>query len=122
MLKKKTGFTLLEVMIAMAILAIALVAVFQMQSQSISMASESRFMTTASLLAQSKMAGIEAKTSLANQNQKGDFAPDYPEYAWTIQVTDTQIAKLKRIEVNVFNKLLTRGGSYQLVFYKTSGM
>lgn len=122
MLKKKTGFTLLEVMIAMAILAIALVAVFQMQSQSISMASESRFMTTASLLAQSKMAGIEAETSLGNQSQKGDFAPDYPEYAWTIQITDTQIAKLKRIEVNVFNKLLTRGGAYQLVFYKTSGM
>ena len=122
MLKKKTGFTLLEVMIAMAILAIALVAVFQMQSQSISMAGESRFMTKASLLAQSKMAGIEAETSLGNQSQKGDFAPDYPEYAWTIQVTDTQIAKLKRIEVNVFNKLLTRGGSYQLVFYKTSGM
>ena len=122
MLKKKTGFTLLEVMIAMAILAIALVAVFQMQSQSISMASESRFRTTASLLAQSKMADIEAETSLGNQSQKGDFAPDYPEYAWTIQVTDTQIAKLKRIEVNVFNKLLTRGGAYQLVFYKTSGM
>ncbi len=122
MLKKKAGFTLLEVMIAMAILAIALVAVFQMQSQSISMSTESRFMTTASLLAQSKMADIEAEASLGNQSQKGDFAPDYPEYAWTIQVTDTQIAKLKRIEVNVFNKVLTRGGTYQLVFYKTSGM
>jgi general secretion pathway protein I len=121
MLKKKAGFTLLEVMIAMAILAIALVAVFQMQSQSISMASESRFMTTASLLAQSKMTEIEAGKSLENQSQKGDFAPDHPEYAWTIQVTDTRIDKLKKIEVNVFNKVLTRGGAYQLIFYKTSG-
>lgn len=122
MLQKNAGFTLLEVMIAMAILAIALVAVFQMQSQSISMASESRFMTTASFLAQIKMADIEAGASLANSSQKGDFAPEYPEYAWATQVTDTQIAKLKRIEVNVFNKVLTRGGAYQLVFYKTSGM
>jgi general secretion pathway protein I len=122
MLKKKAGFTLLEVMIAMAILAIALLAVFQLQSQSISMSSESRFMTTASLLAQSKMADIEGGTSLGNQSKKGDFAPDYPEYAWTIQVTDTQIARFKRIEVNVFNKVLTQGGAYQLVFYKTSGM
>ena len=122
MLKKKAGFTLLEVMIAMAILAIALMAVFQLQSQSISMSSESRFMTTASLLAQSKMADIEAVASLSNSNQKGDFAPEYPEYAWTTQVTDTQIAKLKRIEVNVFNKVRIRGGAYQLVFYKTSGM
>ncbi len=41
------GFTLLEVMIAMAILAISLVAVYQSQSQSLSMASDSRFLTTA---------------------------------------------------------------------------
>ncbi|KAF0158505.1 MAG: hypothetical protein FD159_1122 [Syntrophaceae bacterium] len=122
MREKQTGFTLLEVMIAMAILAIALVAVFQLQSQSISMSSESRFMTTASLLAQSKMADIEAGKSLGNLSQKGDFAPDHPEYAWTIQVTDTQIAKLKRIEVNVFHQALIRGGAYQLVFYKTSGI
>ena len=61
MLKKKAGFTLLEVMVAMSILAMALVAVFHMQSQSISMAGESRFLTTASLLAQSKMAEIEAE-------------------------------------------------------------
>ena len=122
MRKDKAGFTLLEVMIAMAILAAALVAIFQMQSQSISMASETRFMTTASLLAQSKMADIEAGTSLANQSQKGDFAPDYPEYAWSIQVADTQIAKLKRIEVNVFHKALTQNATYQLIFYKTSGM
>lgn len=121
MRKDKAGFTLLEVMIAMAILAAALVAIFQMQSQSISMASETRFMTTASLLAQSKMADIEAGTSLGNQSQKGDFAPEYPDYAWSIQVADTQIAKLKRIEVNVFHKALTQN-AYQLIFYKTSGM
>ena len=50
---RRGGFTLLEVMIAMAILAITLVAVYQSQSQSISMAGNSRFLTTASLLAQS---------------------------------------------------------------------
>lgn len=122
MLEKKAGFTLLEVMIAVAILAIALVAVFQMQSQSISMASESRFLTTASLLAQGKMADMEALSTLSNQTQKGDFAPGYPEYGWTIRVTDTQMAKLKRIEVNVVHQALTRQGAYQLVFYKTSGM
>ena len=123
MLKKKAGFTLLEVMIAMAILAMGLVAVFQMQSQSISMSGESRFETTASFLAQIKMADIEAGASLSNQNQKGDFAPDYPEYGWTTQVTDTQfIAKLKKIEVTVFNKALIQGDAYHLILYKTSGM
>ncbi len=122
MLYKKAGFTLLEVMVAMSILAMALVAVFHMQSQSISMAGEARFLTTASLLAQRKMAEIEADKSTDNKSQEGDFAPDYPAYGWTIQVTDTQIAKLKKIEVSIFHKVLTTGGSYQLVLYRTSGM
>ena len=77
---KTNGFTLIEVMIAMTILAIALVAVFQSQSQSISMSNDSRFMTTAALLAQSKMVEAEAGSALANHKEDGDFGPDYPQY------------------------------------------
>ena len=119
---KNAGFTLLEVMVAMSILAIALVAVLQLQSQSISMSTAARFTTTASFLAQSKMADIETDAALGNKSLKGDFAPDYPEYKWTVEVTDTKIAKLKKIEVNVFHTALARGETYQLVFYKTIGM
>ena len=50
------GFTLLEVMVAMAIIAIAMTAVLNSQSQSISLASEAKFSTTATLLAQMKIA------------------------------------------------------------------
>jgi prepilin-type N-terminal cleavage/methylation domain-containing protein len=41
-----TGFTLLEVLVAMAILSITLVALSRSQSQSISVTGESRAMTT----------------------------------------------------------------------------
>ena len=119
---RQNGFTLLEVMIAMSILAIALVAVFQLQSQSVSMSTDSRFLTKASLLAQNKMADIEADTTLANASEKGDFSPEYSDYGWTLNITDTQVSKLKRVEVTVFNKLYTDGGTYQLIFYKISGM
>ncbi|MFO7568451.1 MAG: type II secretion system minor pseudopilin GspI [Smithellaceae bacterium] len=115
------GFTLIEVMIAVAVLAIGLVAVFQMQSQSISMASEARFRTTAALLAQSKMADVEAARSLHNRSESGDFAPDHAEYGWRLNVTDTKIPGFKRIEVSVFHQGFTRGGAYVLVFYKTGG-
>jgi len=115
------GFTLLEVMVAMSIMAIGLVAVFQMQSQSISMSTEARFQTTASLLAQSKMADLEAANMLGNRTEKGDFSPEHPDYGWTLVVADTQIPKLKRLEVTVFNRWFEKGGTYQLVLYKISG-
>lgn len=119
---RKSGFTLLEVMIAMALLAIALLAVFQLQSQSLSMAGEARFKTKAVLLAQMKMADLEATETLSMENTKGDFSPDHSEYAWTAQVTDTQIAKLKRIEVKVFHKASSKENSYRLVLYKMMGI
>ena len=119
---KANGFTLMEVMIAMAILAIALVAVFQLQSQSISMSTDSRFMTTAALLAQSKMVEVEAGSTLVSHSENGDFGPDYPQYTWHLEVGDTQLPQFKKIEVTVTNKLFISGGTYKLVLYKTAGM
>jgi general secretion pathway protein I len=117
-----SGFTLMEVMIAMAILAIALVAIFQLQSQSISMSTDSRFMTTAALLAQSKMVEAEADSALANRSEDGDFGPDYPQYIWHLEVGDTQLQQFKKVEVIVTNKLFISRGKYSLVLYKTQGM
>jgi len=120
--KKASGFTLMEVMIAMTILAIALVAIFQSQSQSISMSTDSRFMTTASFLAQSKMVEVEAASTLDNQTKDGDFGPDYPEYTWHLEVGDTQLPQFKKIDITVTNKLFIVRGTYRLVLYKTAGM
>lgn len=119
---KASGFTLMEVMIAMAILAIALVAIFQLQSQSISMSTDSRFMTTAALLAQSKMVEAEADSTLDNHSEDGDFGPDYPQYIWHMAIGDTQLPQFKKIEVTVINKLFVNRGTYTLVLYKTQGM
>jgi general secretion pathway protein I len=120
--KKDKGFTLMEVMVAMAILAIALVSIFQLQSQSISMATDSRFMTTAALLAQSKMVEVETRPSLSNQSEDGDFGTDYPQYTWHLVISDTQLQQFKKIEVTVTNKLFLRRGTYKLVLYKKPDM
>lgn len=116
------GFTLMEVMIAMVILAVALVAVFQSQSHSISLATDSRFLTTAALLAQSKMAEVEAGSILDTNSKDGDFGTDYPDYTWHLDISDTQIPKFRKIEFTVKNNLLTNRGTYSLVLYKAAGM
>ncbi|MBW2631295.1 MAG: type II secretion system minor pseudopilin GspI [Deltaproteobacteria bacterium] len=112
------GFTLLEVMIAMAILATTLVVVFQSQSQSVSMAGRARFETTASLLAQSKVSEIEATSPEKVVSDSGDFGDDFPDYSWQVDVTETELESLKKIEVKVVNERLTSNNSFRLVLYR----
>jgi general secretion pathway protein I len=113
------GFTLLEVMIAMAILAIGLVAVYQSQSQSISMASNSRFLTTASLLAQSRMAQIDRADPRTLVSASGDFGDDFPAYQWQVDVGRVQeLPLLRRIVLTVTNDLMATHNTYRLTLYK----
>jgi general secretion pathway protein I len=113
-----SGFTLLEVMLAMAILAIALVAVFQLQSQSISMVCQARFATTASLLAQSKMAEVATMDQGEINADSGDFGGDFPDYSWKVDLTETQVENAKKIEVTVTNERMTTNNSHRLVLYR----
>jgi general secretion pathway protein I len=112
------GFTLLEVMIAMAILAIALVAVYQSQSQSISMAGSSHFLTTASLLAQSRMAEIDAMDPREVAAGNGDFGDAFPDYQWQVEIGDTEIDLLKKIILTVTNSRMVVRNTYRLILYK----
>ncbi len=88
--RSEQGFTLLEVMIAIAILAISMSMLFGSQSQSISLITESKFNTQASLLAGLKIAYLESgKEELINGD--GDFGEDYPGYSWKIEIDDPHI-------------------------------
>ena len=55
----QTGFTLLEVMVAVAIIAMTFVSLLGSQSQSISIAGISRFETTAAMLAREKLTELQ---------------------------------------------------------------
>jgi general secretion pathway protein I len=113
------GFTLLEVMIAMAILAITLVAIYQSQSQSISMASDSRFLTTASLLAQSRMAEIDAAEPRSVVSANSDFGDDYPGYTWRLEVSAVEeLPLLKRMTLTVTQGRMVTRNTYRLILYK----
>jgi general secretion pathway protein I len=94
---KYCGFTLLEVMVAMAIIAIALTAVLGSQSQSVSLASEAKFYTTAAFLAQGKMAEIRLKNPDDLTSDSGDFGEDFPGYLWQVTLNSVNLDNMEDI-------------------------
>jgi general secretion pathway protein I len=105
---KAKGFTLLEVMVAMAIIAIAMTAVLNSQSQSISLASEAKFSTTATLLAQMKIAEISRGDPQDLTSDSGDFGEDFPGYTWEVKVENVNAdlpenvsTHLKQLDVTI---------------------
>ena len=102
------GFTLLEVMVAMAVMAIVLVSVYRMHSQTLTMNTAARFYTQAPLLAQKKMAEVTTTSSGIFASDSGDFGENYPGYSWQVSTADVssevlgEVADdLKRIDVTV---------------------
>jgi general secretion pathway protein I len=91
------GFSLLEVMIAVALIAIALVTLLGSQSQSVSFANSAKFETMAALLAQSKMSEITIQDADSLSSDSGNFGDDYPGYAWVATVSDVSIEGLDTI-------------------------
>lgn len=102
------GFTLLEVMIAVSVLTIALAAVLGLQSKSLTLASESRFQTTAALLAQGKMAEMAVAELGDLTSDSGDFDDAFSGHAWQLSVQNADLpglekmkGRLKRIDLEV---------------------
>jgi general secretion pathway protein I len=95
------AFTLLEVMVAVAILAIALVAILKANVQSLDTLVETRERTAASLLAASKMAEVEAVGAAGWSEFQGDFGEDYPGYTWQVETAPTEVENLMRVAVIV---------------------
>jgi general secretion pathway protein I len=83
------GFTLLEVMIAIAVLAISLTVIYGSQSQSVSLATEAKFNTTASLLLNMKVAELESGITPLRSDE-GDFE-DLPDFSWKMEVEDADL-------------------------------
>ena len=92
------GFTLLEVVIALAIAAGVLLTVISSLNYHLSIVGEDAEETTAALLGRAKLDDPEfAKVT----EKKGDFAPDHPELKWEREITETELPGLNRVRLTV---------------------
>ena len=104
------GFTLLEVMVAVAVIAIAFVTLIGAQSQSVAIATGSKFDAVASQLGQRQIAELSLLDYNELTRSTGYFGDDFPGFSWKAEVTelsegDTGIkgsaGMLKAVEVTV---------------------
>ncbi len=100
MSNKNSGFTLLEVMISLLIIATSFVVLLHSRNQSIIAADYARSVTIATLLASEKMGEMEQGGISSGGDDSGGFE-DYPGYSWHSTVSDTAYEHMKEVRVEI---------------------
>ncbi|HHK60871.1 MAG TPA: type II secretion system protein, partial [Desulfobacterales bacterium] len=81
----RAGFSLLEVLVALAVLAIALPILLRTVGRSLSLAAEARFLATAAPLAQERLRERSLPGRPLAEGGEGRFAAPFAAYAWRIE-------------------------------------
>lgn len=102
MSSRECGFTLIEVVVALAVLAIAMSAVMRVISQSIDIAAEMRQRTVALWVAQDRLTNYRLTRNWPPLETKDDKATMLGlEWRVRDQVSSTQVPEMRRIDIEV---------------------
>ena len=95
------GLTLLEVIVAMAILAIGITGVLRAFSMGMFTCKAAESYSMAAMLAQQVTSELERTPDLADGRMSGDFGKDWPGYRWVADIRDATGADLQRVQITV---------------------
>lgn len=117
------GFTLLEVMVAVAILAMVLVSLLGLKNRSVQDVMVSEHITTATLLAKRKMTETLMPGStvpLVQKEDEGEFPEEeFKGYTWKMTISPSEMEKtLMEVRVAVLWKEGERQEQVELVSYE----
>lgn len=98
---RHAGFSLIEVVVAILILGIALVALTEGVTAALSSSKASEVQTTAALLAAGQIETLQAEGDYTDGQTEGDFGDEFPQYQWKQTISDTSIDGLHNVEVVV---------------------
>ena len=113
------GFTLLEVSVAVAILALVLVTLLGLKNRSVQDVILAERITTATFLAQRLMVETLSARSLSLAEDDGEFEEEeFEDYAWKKTISLTPLSPIKEIRVAVLWKEGEREEQVELVTYE----
>lgn len=96
-----SGFSLIEVMVAILILGIALAGLTHGITTALGSSKESELQTTAALFAAGKIETLRAEGGLANGETDGDCGTGLENYAWKQTIADAGVDGLHSVDVIV---------------------
>lgn len=97
------GFTLIEIMVALAIITIALGAIIESTSASTSNAAYLREKTVASWVAMNQISLFRAKRQWGStSNKTGTVDMAGAEWRWKMKITKTDDPNMRRLDVDVY--------------------
>ncbi|MFQ5665101.1 MAG: prepilin-type N-terminal cleavage/methylation domain-containing protein [Candidatus Binatia bacterium] len=102
--REDAGFTLLEVMVALAVVAFAFVGLLGLQGRNIKAVARDQSLTRATLLARELVSQIQYQVSSAGLEDLGDSQgtfDGYPGYRWERQVIATDLDEVREVVVRV---------------------
>ena len=116
---RRRGFTLLEVMVAVAILALVLVTLLGLNNRGMQDVLLAEHMTTATLLAKRLMVETLSERTLAPREDEGVFEEEeFKDYTWKKAVSPTPVQQLVEVRVAVLWKEGGRVEMVELVSYE----
>ncbi len=98
----RSGLSLLEVLVALAIFLIALAAIATLMDTANTQASDAAGTTTATRLAQSKLAEVEAGLIGVTDGGSGTFEGDESVWSWEVTSAATGVINLYDVSVRVY--------------------
>lgn len=94
------GFTLLEVMIALAIMATVILTVLGSVNYHLDVVNAERDETALTILARGRMAELELGGALPDRSE-GTMAPAHPDVTWHAELLATRLPSLRKLVLKV---------------------
>lgn len=116
------GFTLLEVMVALAVIAFALVGLLGLQARNVKMIARGQNLTRATLLARELISQIQVEVETKGFQGLGDSQgvfEGYPGYRWEREVLTTGLDELREVIVRVIWDERTPNACQLIYFVRT---
>lgn len=118
---RRDGFTLLEVLVAVAVLGLALVSLLGLHVRNLALIERDQRITEGTLLARALMTEAEVAPFPELGLEDGDFEERYPErfpgLRWEREVIASPVPDVREIRVRVFRGEEESGDDVRLSYY-----